>query len=150
MYPCRVRAPTRSRQSSHVFWQAHRSIESRANRNYVLTCPEVGFEDIFRKRIRRKGNCSSDFPEAVSGSLPRGRTTARKLAPVVPQDGYWSPMEPRSTVMDAIGSLYNVSAPPLTVDLEGGPSGSARPRSPSACQLYSADPNVMRSTRPEK
>src|SRR5258708_35402673 len=59
-------------------------------------------------------------------------------------------MEPRSTVMDAIGSLYSVSALPLTLDWEGGPSGSACPRSPAGCHTYSADPKVMRSTRPEK
>ena len=52
--------------------------------------------------------------------------------------------------MDAIGSWYNVSAPLLTSDFEGGPSGSAWPRSPSGCHLYSADPKVMRSTWPEK
>jgi hypothetical protein len=67
----------------------------------------------------------ANFLEARFWITTAGPSNHSEVRTLVPQYGYWSPIELRSTVIDAIGILYNVSAPPLTFDLDAGPSGSA-------------------------
>src|SRR5215813_1221396 len=57
---------------------------------------------------------------------------------------------PRSTVTDAFGSVNLPLGFAVSVETEGGPSGSAWLFAPSGCQTYCSAPKVVIATEPAK
>src|SRR5438876_215023 len=59
-------------------------------------------------------------------------------------------MRARKIFTEAFGRTKAASAPPESMEVTGGPSGSGWPFGPSACHTYCSLPNVTIVTGPEK
>ena len=79
--------------------------------------------------------------------LPRqGRHSVTFSSPAPVRDA--SPSLPRITLTEALGRSKTVPSAAVTVDSDGGPSGSAKPSGPLACHRYWPEPKVIDGRRP--
>ncbi len=92
-----------TRPVSHRSTSLCNSPVNKARSSSLLALASIASPTVSPRSSQKPAACTQPDNWAEIGRL--SRPFAQKLAPSVPQAGYWFPMEPRSTVMDAIGSL---------------------------------------------